>query len=490
MGGRGQPLQNDERYKLTKRERSFLFLFALLVHLAAVLPFLTMPIALDDMFQYDMLARSLSSGDGYRWYSEADVAVLEPYLERFMPLDDMTFPENGIRTAFRPPGYPFFLTLFYSLNSGANRFVPVRIAQAVLFASLTLLVVNLGEAIGLKRKGIIAAGLVISLYPILLFYPIALASENLFIPLLAWSLYITWKLKKQSKSTWMYLLLGVLMGAMVLTRSVSILILVVITSWLFITRKVHKCKALLPVIIALLLIVPWSVRNSEVMGHAAFVENSFWYNMYIGYHPEGSGNFESDIAIKPLFITDDAKRDEFCKQNALEFIKDDPLEALHRVVYRIPAFFGPETREFNYFYSNNLLGPIPQPWLTLIYLLLTLPWFFVCLFGVIGLVTDKNRPLVWLVGLALFFYFLPHFLIVTEPRFHLALVPLLTPFAVRTLSKDKPYNLNKVQLNRRKILIGIIVLFFLAVWIIQIRQNLPTYLKLLAPDGNEVGLSY
>ena len=148
---------------------------------------------------------------------------------------------------------------------------------------------------------------------------------------------------------------------------------------------------MIPVIIALLLIVPWSIRNSEVMGHPAFVENSFWYNMYIGYHPDGNGNFESNIAIKPLFITDDAERDEFCKQNALEFIKDDPLEALHRIINRVPAFLGPEPREFNYFYSNNLLGPIPQPWLALIYLLLTLPWFFLCLFGSFGLMTNKNK---------------------------------------------------------------------------------------------------
>ena len=163
-------------------------------------------------------------GEGYRWYSEADVAILEPYLKKFMPLDEMTFPENGIRTAFRSPGYPFFLAIFYSFHSGANRFALVRIAQAILFASLTLPIINFGEALSLKKRAVIAASLFICLYPILLFYPVALASENFFIPLFVWSLYITWKIKSKSNAIWMYLLLGVLLGAMVLTRSVSVLI--------------------------------------------------------------------------------------------------------------------------------------------------------------------------------------------------------------------------------------------------------------------------
>ncbi len=490
MGDRGQHLQNDDPFRLTKRAKFLLFLFALLVHLAAVLPFLSMPIALDDMYQYDMLARSLSSGNGYRWYSAADVEVLEPYLKKFMPLEEMTFPENGIRTAFRPPGYPIFLSGFYRFDSGANRFIPVRIAQAALFASLTLLVVNLGEAIGLKKKGLIAAGLLMSLYPILLFYPVALASENLFIPLFAWSLYFAWKLKSKPNAIWKYLGLGILIGAAALTRSIAVLILPVITGWLFLSLKIQKWKALLPLITALILIVPWSIRNSEVMGRFAFVENSFWYNMYIGYHPEGHGNFESEIAIKPLFITDDAERDDFCKQNALEFIRADPLEALRRIINRIPAFFGPETREFNYFYSNNLLGPIPQPWLALLYLLLSIPWFFVCLFGVIGLVTHHNRSLVWLIALGLIFYCLPHLPIITEPRFHLALVPLLIPFSFSALSNGTRSAASGVQLKRRKFLIGVIVLLFLSIWLIQIRQDWPVYLRLLASGGNKVGLFY
>ncbi len=348
----------------------------------------------------------------------------------------------------------------------------------------------MSEAIGLSKKGTIAAGLMISLYPILLFYPIALVSENLFIPLFAWSIYIAWKLKKKPSSIWLYILLGVLLGMMVLTRSISILILLFIIGWLFFTLKRLRVKSLIPLVIAMLFIVPWSIRNSAVMGHPAFVENSLWYNMYIGYHPEGSGNFESDIAIKPLFITDDAERDAFCKTQAINFIKADPVEALRRIINRIPAFFGPETRAFNYFYGNNLLGPIAQPWITLIYLLLTLPWFFICLFGTIGLIDSRNRPLAILVGFTALIYFLPHLPIVTEPRFHLTLVPLLAPFAIDAVTKKNNGNEMDRKHKGRWVIIALIVIFFVVVWTLKIHEDMPLYLRLLAPGGNKIGLSY
>ena len=53
-----------------------LFLGSLLLHFVVVVPFLNYSIALDDMFQYDMLARSIRAGNGFRWYTKADVEIL------------------------------------------------------------------------------------------------------------------------------------------------------------------------------------------------------------------------------------------------------------------------------------------------------------------------------------------------------------------------------------------------------------------------------
>ena len=55
-----------------------LLLLALLPRLVLGLMFLNLPLGLDDMFQYDMLARSLAGGEGYRWYGRADAERMLP----------------------------------------------------------------------------------------------------------------------------------------------------------------------------------------------------------------------------------------------------------------------------------------------------------------------------------------------------------------------------------------------------------------------------
>jgi hypothetical protein len=51
----------------------FIFLVALVVRLIPVIMARDLGIGLDDMFQYDMLARSIVAGDGYRWYAQDDL---------------------------------------------------------------------------------------------------------------------------------------------------------------------------------------------------------------------------------------------------------------------------------------------------------------------------------------------------------------------------------------------------------------------------------
>ncbi|MEN8243120.1 MAG: hypothetical protein ABFS17_14495, partial [Chloroflexota bacterium] len=89
------------------------FLLALVLRLIPVIATRQMQIGLDDMFQYDMLARSLAAGDGFRWYAEEDLALIEHYF----PLEFITgeYDPIGLLTSFRAPGYPAFLAVIYKL---------------------------------------------------------------------------------------------------------------------------------------------------------------------------------------------------------------------------------------------------------------------------------------------------------------------------------------------------------------------------------------
>jgi hypothetical protein len=159
-----------------------LFLLAALPRLVLALIYLDLPIGLDDMFQYDMLGRSLAAGHGYRWYSRADVAALRPYLDKWYKIDLPTaqVPVDGYQTTFRAPGYPALLAAIYLAVGTTYRLQVVRLLQALLGAALAPLTALLASRLRLPGPSAIAAGVAVGLYPILWMYPLGLGSENVF----------------------------------------------------------------------------------------------------------------------------------------------------------------------------------------------------------------------------------------------------------------------------------------------------------------------
>src|SRR5512146_3066018 len=136
-----------------------LFAGSFLIHVVVAAIFIHQPIALDDMFQYDMLARSLRDGGGYRWYALADVEILRPYYAQFLDMDHLVFPVNGLATTLRAPGYPFFLALVYLCVPAAFRFILARLAQAALSAALAPLAALLCQQAGFSGKVSLLAAL-------------------------------------------------------------------------------------------------------------------------------------------------------------------------------------------------------------------------------------------------------------------------------------------------------------------------------------------
>jgi hypothetical protein len=88
-----------------------IYLVALVFRLVPVLLTRSMGIGLDDMFQYDMLARSLAAGHGFRWYAQEDLKQLEPYVKFDMSTASGYDPKYGLYTSFRAPLYPAFLAV-------------------------------------------------------------------------------------------------------------------------------------------------------------------------------------------------------------------------------------------------------------------------------------------------------------------------------------------------------------------------------------------
>lgn len=471
---------------------ALLWLAALAPRLGLMAVFLNYPIALDDMYQYDMLARSLLAGNGYRWYNAADAEVLRPYLEMMVDMSQVNFPAEGFRTAHRAPGFPFALAGLYAINPLENRFAFVRLVQCALTALLAPLTALLALRLGMSRRAGVLAGLGMAFYPLLVFYPIGLVTENIFIPLVLMGMLALLRAGDGRRWAAWVMLAGLALGWAMLTRSILAPFVLLGAGWLWKYTAGRWKAALLLAGTAFAVCIPWAVRNTLFLGKPAFVESSLGYNLYIANHPEGNGGFVSEIAIQPLMILDDGAREAYCLQAALGFIREDPGQALLRVVRRAAFFVALEDREMTYFYASGFFGFIPQPWLGMLYALLVLPWVMTAFLAVPGFFLAPQRRGRLLVLLLLAGYALPHLFVISEPRFHLAVVPVLLPFAAwGWVQRGRWGEVLRLRGNRLRGVLAWACLLLLAVLVAWgFGMNWERLAAVMGPGGNRAYLGY
>ena len=484
-----------------------IFLIALILRLVPVVIMRNMGIGLDDMFQYDMLARSIVAGDGYRWYAEEDLPTVLPYLQ--LDLTSIDYDPRGVLTSFRPPLYPAFLALVYFVfGVGAKRFFIARLVQTVLAASMAPLTYALARRLFPDREpaGRISAW-VITLYPMLVIYPLSLATENLFFVLVLCSILTLLKAKEvleiplaqkknflsfMVKSRW-FVLSGILLGLTCLTRSVAQIFAVIAVAWVWFFLKERK-RALVMLLMAGVVVVPWVVRNSLLYGQFTGIESAIGYDLYLGYHSQGTGTFQYPQSLDLMTMMNDAERDKVGIQKTLEFIKADPGRVFTLFLRRTGYFFGLERRALTFFYSNDFFGHIPAPALGGIFALFCLPFVFVSTSGVAGLALTHWRKETWLMALFFAGYITPHLLIIAEDRFHLTIVPYLAILAAQSWTggwssirqRWAGSKAGKVVL----ILASAAILLLLANWGLELWRDADKLALLFGPNGNQAYFSY
>lgn len=464
----------------------WIYFAALAARLIPVLLTAGLPIGLDDMFQYDMLARSIASGDGYRWYAEADLAQLRPYLPVELPAD---YDPNGVPTSFRAPAYPAFLALIYLLfGTGPQRFFVARLAQAFLTASIAPLAWHLAGETGFSRQSARWAAVILAAYPLLIAYPLALATENLFIPLLTLAIILAVKavrLRRKRDAV----VAGLTLGLAALTRSLATgLVPVVMVFWWIALRDPRAAvrQSLWMVVGFLLLTVPWAARNSLLHQKPTWLETSLGYNLYLGYHPRSEGAFQFGISMDLVPIVDDARRDEMGKQAALGFIRSDPGRVPTLMLRKLAYFWGLDRRALTYFYGCGFFGHWPPLLLGAALTLDAMPLVALLPLAMIGLICGRWSNTKLLLALVLAAFTGIHVLILSEPRFHLPLLPILAVLAAHAIfdhgwTESRPW--------QRGMALAIIALMVFN-WTIELSGDWSTIQLLFGPDGHNLHLTY
>ena len=483
------------------RGKSFalrIFIFALILRLIPVILARGLGIGLDDMFQYDMLARSLAAGNGFRWYAQADL----DQLAAFVPFDLSSVKEYdpvlGIPTSFRAPLYPAFLAIVYFFNGiDPSRFFAARLAQAIfLGAPLAPLTYWVAQRVfsdshlsNAERVARISAWMV-ACYPMLLVYPLGLGTENPFFILLLTS-FFSLLLSIKVPSTFHFLLSGFWLALTALTRSV---ILPFAFAAFCLVLFLHGKRAILLFLAFLLMISPWMIRNSLLHHKITGIETSMGYNLYLGYHPQGNGSFVFGPSLDLLTILDDAERDRIGTERALEFIRAQPGRFIPLAINRLGFFFGLEKRVLMYFYGNNIIGYIPLPLLLTISAILLLPFVLISISAALGLAYLRPKPEHILLILLLVSYILPHVFILAEDRFHLALVPYLAILAAQVWVHGlAPVRVRWNESVQGRLIVGLAifaVLLLVGNWGFEMNRDAAKIVQLLGPNGNQSYFPY
>lgn len=484
-----------------------IYIVALILRLIPVILARGLGIGLDDMFQYDMLARSIVAGNGFRWYAQDDLNQLASFVDFDLSTVQEYDPVRGIPTSFRAPLYPTFLAAVYFFSgTGFSRFFAARLAQAILLgaplAPLTYLVARrlfarrLGE--GKVREGVRSAraariaAWIVACYPMLLVYPLGLGTENPFF-LLVLLVFLFLLQTRERPSKFNFLLSGFFLGLAALTRSVILPFAGLAVLWMWFSLK-QKRGAILTAVVLMLTISPWVMRNSLLHHKLTGIETSMGYNLYLGYHPRGNGSFVFGPSLDLLTILDDAERDRIGTQKAIEFINAQPERFIPLAVNRLGFFFGLEKRVLIYFYSNNIVGYIPLPLLLTISAILLLPFVFISISAVLGIAFLRWRPEHILLGLLFISYALPHIFILSEDRFHLTLVPYIAILAAQFWVNGFRVlfaRWNESLTGKIIVSFAVFAVFLLLFnWAWELSRDADKISQLLGPNGNQSHFPY
>jgi len=218
------------------------------------------------------------------------------------------------------------------------------------------------------------------------------------------------------------------------------------------------------------------------------------YNLYLGYHPQGNGSFVFGPSLDLLTILDDAERDKVGTERAIEFIKAQPERFIPLAINRLGFFFGLEKRVLMYFYGNDILGFIPLPLLLTISAILLLPFVVISVSAALGLSLLRWRPEHILLGLLLIGYILPHVFILSEDRFHLALIPYIAILAAQVwVNGIAPLHVHwdESLMGKFMVVFGFCVaLLLLANWRFELIRDADKIAQLLGPSGNQSYFPY
>jgi tetratricopeptide (TPR) repeat protein len=189
---------------------------------------------------------------------------------------------------YQAPLYPYFLGLIYRV--AGRSLMLVRIAQAVIGSCSCVLVAAAARRLFSERAGV-AAGLMLAVYAPAIFFDSLIQKSVLDAFFVCMALWLIARMLLEAPKAWLWLALGLAVGALSLTRENALAFIVVILGWAAL-RFSWRAASVFTLGVAVMLL-PAVARNS-IVGRGFYATTAqFGPNFFIGNHPGANGTYQS-----------------------------------------------------------------------------------------------------------------------------------------------------------------------------------------------------
>jgi 4-amino-4-deoxy-L-arabinose transferase-like glycosyltransferase len=384
-----------------------------------------------DALDYDHAATSIAGGDGWP-YSRAP----------------------GRETAFRPPAYPVLLAGVYKVTGVEHgtkheRVVPARIL-GILIGTLIVAMIGVVAAQLWGRRIALLAMLGGAIYVPLILVGASVMSEPLFALLLLGALAAAIQ-HRRSTHRWRWVMTaGVLAGLTCLTRANALVLLLPLGLAVWTVRPRFTPRALaapaLLVVLALLTVSPWTIRNAIVFDRFIPVSTQLGSALAGTYNDQARLDKENPASWRAIFHIPEFDDISAHLKETPEPVVEDELRARSKAYIRKHPTYVAKVAEWTTLRMFEL-GGLDWSRHTASTISVTAGWanagvicFWVfALLALVGAFTKLARrtPLfVWMVPVLL--YLSVVFLVVETPRYRTGIDPFIVMLAALALRRVLP----------------------------------------------------
>lgn len=372
-----------------------------------------------DQAAYDALGEDVLAGRPY---------ILEPGHGYASPVAPPFFLDPQSPTGVYPPGYPIFIAGVYRALGHSH--TAIRIVQALLWGLAVVILFLMGTNAGLSRLISGLGAIILSLSPPHVELAGLILSENLFTPLvLLATLFLVLSI---GKNPWWGIASGACAGLAGLVRPTGPgLALVMALLVIIFLRSKGFGPGIALAISAVLVLLPWSIRNQQAFGKPIFTSTAGGRALYLTATgvPEGEewDSIPSYLARKGIEPTllyqslDESQLDGIYMDMAREAFTRNPARAFS------VAALNPLRFTFNMPYPGARPSARTAAYAVFAALIIGL--------SIWGLAKNRD-PRLWAMALVFLYFMLVH--TVMSPalvRYSLPVVPLLYPIALSAFSR-------------------------------------------------------